>query len=101
MTPSVLPMAGVISRAVGGTARTAASGTATTTSGYDPSIIAKITSTSIGGSSFGCATPTVVDVTSAADSFACSDVGSGITSIAGCAATFERRPLSLTDHLTR
>ena len=83
MTPLVLPTSGVISGAVGSMRHAAASGVATTASGYDPFIVATITSTSIDGTSSGCAVPTVVDASGVADSFAWPDVGNGITFIAG------------------
>ena len=82
MTPSVLPTAGVVSGATGGTGRAAASDAATTAPGCDPSVIATITSASISGTSSSYAAPVVVDATGAADSSTRPDVDSGITSIA-------------------
>ena len=82
MTPSVLPTTSLVSGAAGGTGRAAASSAATTAPGYDPSIIATITSVSVGGTSSGYIVLTVVDATGAADSSVRLDVGSGITSIA-------------------
>ena len=81
MTPSVLPTTGVVSRAAGGTGHAAASGTTTIAPGYDPSVIATITSASIDGTSFGCAAPVVVDTTGAPDSSVHPSIGS--TSVAG------------------
>jgi len=88
-------MVGIISVAAGGMGRAAASGIATTAPGYDPSIIATITSASIIETSSGCAVPTVVDAMGVADSSARPDVCGGIASITGCVATSKGAPLAL------
>ena len=82
-TPSVLPRTGVATGAAGGAEPTAASGTTTIASGYDPSVAATITSASVGGTSSGCAAPAVVEAIGEADSSARTNIGSGITSIIG------------------
>jgi hypothetical protein len=69
-------------------------GVATMASGYDPAVVSTITSASVGGTLFGCIVPTAVDAIGVATSSARPDVGSGITSVAGCAATSKGAPLA-------
>ena len=76
-------MVGVVSGAASGMGCAIASCTTNTALGGDPSVVATITFPSVGGTSSGYTTPAVVDATGAADSSAYTDVGSGITSIAG------------------
>jgi len=76
-------MTGIVSRATGSTGCATALDADTIAPGCDPSIIATITSTFVGGTSSGCDAPAMVDTTSAADSSARPDVGGGITSVTG------------------
>ena len=94
MGPFILPMMGVVSGAAGSTGCAAASGTTTIASGYDPSIIATIIATSVGGTLSSCTTPAVVDTTSAASRSTSSDVGSEIASITICSMISEGTPLA-------